>query len=194
MGGRLSVRGGTYISPKQIAKEIQNSITKAWKEEDSVSREWKEENPGVTISKRQLRSRRYIHTKVAAIGKHKAREKSLGIVQRSSSICKLVYSHDDLYNILLSKLTPVEFCYKIKETEYVEQGPGIILASRLIRRSEAQDIMMLDITTMVMKTNRNLLEKALINAIDVFGMIEKSTPIQAKFNLCIISLESLLNP
>jgi hypothetical protein len=48
------------------------------------------------------------------------------------------------------------------------------------------------INNMVRKKSRTELEDRIVNAIDVYGMIEESTPMNIRFLLCVIAFESLL--
>ena len=134
-------------------------------------------------------NKRFLHFKVKSIGSYKALEKAIQELKRSISILKLIYMRQTSYFVdpTFASYHVIDSKHKIVITyqdTVIERNP-IVKIPRL-------DNIICHLTNITKKDNRTELEHRIVNAIDIFGMIEENTPLQIRFLLCIISLEGLL--
>jgi hypothetical protein len=178
---------GSIYQFKDLPKEIKHSFS------GLLDGTKKNKNFVMTKGVEDLQKReRFLHIKVESIGSNKAKENALFQLKSIINILKFVYSWQSSYfpEYIYS---PFEFCvidskYRIPIVNPINKfdiPPPII-------RAASFDSKVSELTVIVKKIDRNEIEKRILNALDIFGMIDASTPLHIRFMLCIISLEGLL--
>ncbi len=129
----------------------------------------------------------YMKITIKSIGEYKAREKAFSEVKRNYNIFKIV---DGIRDDTEDKSPFYYYMYATK------QKRGLLNESNdfefHIVKSKFHDKQIKKINKIFIKKNPTELEQRILNAIDVYGLIESDTPLHVKFLLCIIGLESLL--
>lgn len=124
---------------------------------------------------------------VKASGDDKAKEKAFSEMKRNYNIFKIIDG------IREDRKDNSPFPYSGYD---IQQKRGWLnaryVSSFHITKWEFHDKQIEKINRIFNKKNPSELEQRILNAIDVYGLIESDTPLHVKFLLCIIGLESLL--
>ena len=130
----------------------------------------------------------YMCIQVNAIGIQKAEEKAIAKLRKNHNILKLIVGN----NVRTDRpSTPFNFCL-----ETTSRHNGLIsdeFETRFtIHKPRFSNDYIKKINLIFNKKNPTELEQRILNAIDIYGQIEPDTPLNIRFLLCIIGLESLL--
>lgn len=124
---------------------------------------------------------------VKANGEYKAKEKAFSEIKRNYNIFKII----DGISEDMQDNSP--FHYSAYDTQQKIGWLNERHVSKFhITKWEFHDKQIKKINKIFNKKNPSELEQRILNAIDVYGLIESDTPLHVKFLLCIIGLESLL--
>jgi hypothetical protein len=128
----------------------------------------------------------YMNIEIKSIGHHKAFEKAVQEVKRNTGIYKLTYLSEVYY---YNFSTPFKWIgksgKKLINIVYDNIPP-------LFYRDEHYDRVISDFNHIITTAQISDLEKRLISVVDIYGMIDRSTPLHIRFLLCVIALEALL--
>lgn len=177
---------GIFYSFEKLPKQIKKSI----KAHMPYERE-KLQYP--TMSKRdwiRIRQRdAYMKISVTAIGNEKAKEKAFAKLRRSYNILNFVVGN----RVSTNRSANSSFYYYMHSTKhgYGELSEGN-KPERNIWKPKHVDKYIRIINAIFNKKNPVELEQRILNAIDIYGLIEHDTPLHVRFLICIIGLESLL--
>jgi hypothetical protein len=141
----------------------------------------------------------YMHIRINATGKDKAREIAIQNVNRNISIYKLVYLKEWYYDIYYRTISHFDY-YSCPDEHNPDPERGIQESTThqldyalSIDRDTELDNVISDINNITSKgENLNELEKKILNVIDIYGPINNSTPLHIRFLICISCLEGLL--
>jgi hypothetical protein len=141
----------------------------------------------------------YMHIRINAAGKDKAREVAMQSAKRNISIYKLVYLKEWYYDLYYRTISHFDF-YSCPDKHNPDPERRIQENSTHqsdytlhIDRDAELDNVISDINKITSKEeNLNELERKILNVIDIFGLIDNSTSLHIRFLLCIICLEGLL--
>lgn len=141
----------------------------------------------------------FMYIRVNAVGIIQAKEMAFQMVSRNISIYNLVYLKSWYYDMYYNRNSQFDYFafsdnqnpdpdHRLAE-DAAHQYDSIIS----IERDQVRDKIILDISKIVTNDeNRNELEERIFSVIDIFGLIQMSTPLKIRFMLCIMSLEALL--
>jgi len=133
----------------------------------------------------------YLRTRVSSIGSARAVQKALVVANRSIALARLFFLYDDAY---LSQGVEHSF-----EGWYGFFDDGNVISSRQTgdKKMPLLRISLLDeeihSANEVLKTDHPTdLDECIINTIDVFGLIRPGSPLNVRFLITVIAIESLL--
>jgi len=129
----------------------------------------------------------YMCLEVKALGSGKAIEIAIQQARRNLGIYKLTYLSENYYHF--SNMSPLRYEYIAPKGFLIA---GYDFAEISFYRSEAFDWIILDLNALVTDSSENDIKNGLINAIDLYGLIDQSTSLDNRFTLCVIALEALL--
>lgn len=166
---------------------------------DYISLDWKYEyrdNPEFARTLKEYKEYRrqdwYMHIEVKSVGWNRATEKAIQIARRNMNIYKMVYFTESYFEHIVGLRTPFDYCFSVRKGGSMGSARTGGSFDMPFYRVDLLDKMISDINSIVEKANQSELERRILNAIDIFGMIDQSTPLHVRFMLCIIALEGLL--
>lgn len=134
----------------------------------------------------------YMYLEVKSFGRQDATAKAISLSNRSSNILKFINAFKRFSIYGDDPLSHFNYYYNCEKFELGGSRRGTSFGGLPIHRWEIQDYLTNSITEMMLKDNPTELEDRILNIIDVYGMIDDSTPLHLSFILCVIALEGLL--
>ena len=132
-----------------------------------------------------------MYLEVESVGQNKARKKAILEARRNINILKIVYDiHGTLFD--LHAESPFDYIYHMDKSKSTGGGYRNHGKETIFVRRDFLDQMVSDITSMRINKHPSDLEKRLLNAVDIFGLVDDATPLHIRFLLCIIALEGML--
>lgn len=142
-------------------------------------------------SKNAVNQNYYMQIQVKSIGQHKARGEAVFQLKRNVNILKFVYDMQN-YQHLFQSPSPFDYCCEVDKIGFIDSELATEFSrSPIIGRQDIFDKIS-EINEITNNPNREDIDNRILNAIDVFGMIEDSMPLNVRFMLCTIALEGLL--
>jgi len=170
---------GRLFSFPKLHEEIKKYISEKWKFEYEKD---KEDCPTFELYKKQKENELYFCLEINSFGREKAKLLASEKANKSLNILKAVYM------VHLSPLKEGKYCVLEREW-YGETG---------VKRWQWQSHMLKfdglinSINEIYSKDKSNKLEDRIKSAVDTFGLINMTTPLELKFLLTVISMEGLL--
>ena len=134
----------------------------------------------------------YFYLKINALYRQSATIKAISLSNRSSNILKFVngFKRFSIYGD--EPLSHFNYYYYSEHFKTCGSSRGAKFEGLPVHRWDILDYQTNAISEMMLNPKPTDLEKRILNVIDVYGMIDDSTPLHMSFILCIIALEGLL--
>jgi Apea-like HEPN len=192
-------KGPVTVNPKDVTHLYHGRQTDEFQaivvpldpvEENPIEKDWDDDT--------------YMKVQLETVGQIRGSEKAILEAKRNVNIIKLIYGVDverrldqmdspwDYYEGKVFDLAPDEKLDFRSEKKGSVSFAKTSAAKIVCERKENLDYAVSSINKILSKGNKTDLESSIINAIEIFGMIDASTPLHVRFILCMISLESLL--
>jgi hypothetical protein len=178
---------GKLYPLSELSDNLKNYISSYWEHDFPYEKKFTK-NLAEFMTHRK--SEWFVHIVASALGHYKATEKAIEMMNKSMNIYKMIY-HIHSFHSVYSKSS---FDY------YYETGKGGMgsgsrhdpMRGPNYVRVEFFDDQITKFNEILNSDKKTELEKRLVNAADIYGLIDDFTPLHVAFVLCIFSLETLL--
>lgn len=188
----FQIGSGKLFSFGGLPKKFREGISEQWKYDYKDDREYTQTFREYCKMRRETDW--FMLLEVTANGHFKATEKAIQALRRNLSAAKVIYFTETYFQEIAASSSPFKYFASTRASDYVQAWgePQKAFHRIIVFRYASYDEEISKINAVINSENRNELQERILNAIDVFGMIESSTPLHIRFMLCIIALEGML--
>lgn len=170
-----------------LPSEVQQEISSGWKYEYESDKGQAKDFPGYEKLRKESW---YLRTATESIGRTRAFEKALENAKRAFNVASLFYLHGSFHSSREPEHTFKRW-YGFSPQMRVASRYGFHHEEPLIRVDVLDET--IESASRVLKAEKPTeLEEAIVNSLDVSGLISAETPLYIRFLLTVIAIESLL--
>jgi len=191
------IGNGKLLPFENLPKNYKKGVESNWRNSFSEDREGTE---SFAEYKRMRHDEWYMHIALESIGEARGQERAALMVKRNMNIYNFAHSEQYGWPIAREDVSPYGYCYdftdfdgktRIETTGSNSEAPH--QESLLLFRDKEYDGFISALSQILVSDEKCELDTRIVQAIDVFGMIDDNTPLYVRFMLCVIALEGLLS-